>query len=29
LRRTKIGDYDVKKAVDVNDFEATVISKIA
>jgi tRNA pseudouridine55 synthase len=25
LRRTKIGDYDVKDAIDVNDFEATLI----
>jgi tRNA pseudouridine55 synthase len=27
LRRTKIGDYDVKDAIDVNDFEATLASK--
>jgi tRNA pseudouridine55 synthase len=27
LRRTKIGDYDVKDAIDVNDFEATLVSK--
>jgi tRNA pseudouridine55 synthase len=27
LRRTKIGDYDVKDAIDVNDFEATLIPK--
>jgi tRNA pseudouridine55 synthase len=27
LRRTKIGDYDVKDAIDVNDFEATLTSK--
>jgi tRNA pseudouridine55 synthase len=27
LRRTKIGDYDVKDAIDVNDFEATLPSK--
>lgn len=25
LRRTKIGDYDVKNAIDVNDFEVTLI----
>ena len=27
LRRTKIGDYNVKDAIDVNDFEATLVSK--
>ena len=27
LRRTKIGDYDVKDAIDVNNFEATLVSK--
>jgi len=27
LRRTKIGDYNVADAIDVNDFEATLVSK--
>lgn len=27
LRRTKIGDYNVKDAIDVNDFEATLNPK--
>lgn len=28
LRRTKIGDYDVKKAIEVNDFEDSLVSNL-
>ena len=28
LRRTKIGDYDIKKAIEVNDFEDSLVSNL-